>query len=142
MKHSFVLGLHHFPNGTTNGQQPASPPPSPFPLPPHHRIWKLKLNDVYTSQLRLDNVLITLSFKRRSNVDFYQSPSHSRIPLGLIQTSDQMLSTSPQMSVGHEERGGGRTMVSQVSSCHVTTQEAERATAQEGPMTATHKKHR
>ena len=32
----------------------------------------------------------------------------------LIQTSDQMLNTSPQVSVVHEGRGGGRTTVSQV----------------------------
>ena len=38
-----------------------------------------------------------------STLDF---PFHSRIPMGPIWTWDQMLSTSPQMSVKHQERGG------------------------------------
>jgi len=50
-------------------------------------------------------VLITVSFKRRSIVYFYQSPFHSRILAVLIQTSDQTLNTLPQVSVEHEERG-------------------------------------
>jgi len=86
---------------------------------------------VYISQLDLMTVLITVSFKRRSIVYLYQSPFHSRILAVLIQTSDQTLDTSPQVSVEHEERGGGWTTVSQASSCHGTTQGAERATAQD-----------
>jgi len=79
----------------------------------------------------LITVLITVSFKRRSIVYFYRSPFHSRILAVLIQTLDQMLNASPQVSVEHEERGGERTTVSQASSCHGTTQGAERATAQD-----------
>jgi len=62
----------------------------------------------------LITVLITVSFKRRSIVYFYQSPFHSRVLAVLIQTSDQMLNTSPQVLVVHKGRGGGWTTVSQV----------------------------
>ena len=60
---------------------------------------------MYISQLDLITVLITVSFKRRSIVYFYQSPFHSRILAVLTQTSDHTLDTSPQVSVEHEERG-------------------------------------
>ena len=53
-------------------------------------------------------VLIAVSFKRRSIVYFYLSPFHSRILAVLIQTSDQMLNTSLQVSA--EGEGGPRSV--------------------------------